>query len=106
MRSPSRFMNAVTCSAAGSTSGTSTCVAPTTSRRRSARPAFLPVRAKVTPVTTREANTKARIGSSSVTSHLDLDDLLDPEEPGGLHQDAGHNHHLSHLLFEQQVHMV
>src|SRR4029450_6555357 len=77
-----------------------------TSRRRSASPAFRPLSAYVMPVTINEPNTNARIGRSSVTLHLDLDDLLDPEEPNRLHDEAGDDHNVAHALLEEQVHVL
>src|SRR5689334_14672163 len=50
-------------------------------------------------------NRKASSGSSMVTSHLDLDNLTDPEEADGLHHDRADEHHLPHRLAEEQLHL-
>ena len=55
-----------------------------------------------TTATSSEANEKRESGSSIVTSHLDLDDLPDPDEADRLHDDRADEHHLAHVLVEKQ----
>src|SRR5688572_10629162 len=76
---------------AGSEPGT-----PSSPRRRSM--AVLP-RSSDIPIaaTSSEMKRNPIRGSSTVTLHLDLDDLANPDEPDGLHDDGAHHHHLPHL---------
>src|SRR4029450_117734 len=73
---------------AGSPPGT-----PSSPRRRSM--AVSP-RISVIPIAVAGSEMKRRPirGSRNVTLHLDLDDLFDPDDPDGLHDDGAHHHHL------------
>src|SRR5262245_38533932 len=78
---------------------------PISSRRRSMTPAPCGASAIAAPATRSETNTKPSSGSSSITSHLDLDDLADPEVADRLHDDGAAHHHLTHALLEQEAHV-
>src|SRR6185369_3305579 len=54
--------------------------------------------------TSADPQTNAKM-TSSMGLHLDLDDLADPEETGGLHDDGASDHHFSQRLGEQQLHL-
>src|SRR3989304_3799297 len=71
--------------------------------RRSMAAPRLGISATAAAAPTGEPNTNARSGSSITTLHLDLDDALDPQEPERLHDERGHQQHLSHALAKQHV---
>src|SRR6478672_10351073 len=62
--------------------------------------------ASAAATTSSEANRNASRGRSIVTLHLDLDDLADPQEADRLHHDRPHQHHLAHVLAEEQLHVL
>src|SRR5829696_6140773 len=76
------------------------------SRRRSIAVARRGIIAIAPAVMIRVPNTNASSGRNIVTLHLDLDDLLDPQEAGGLQRQRAEQHHLPHPLAQEQVHVV
>src|SRR5947207_8343675 len=57
------------------------------------------------PAISSDAKRNASSGSSSVTLHLDLDDLLNPDIANDLHHDRRREHHLAHMLAKQRLHV-
>ena len=78
----------------------------TSSRRRSSVPAPLGASAIAPAVDSSVTKMNPSTGISSVTLYLDLDDLANPEVPDRLHDDRAQDHHLAHVLVEQQRHVV
>src|SRR3954447_12041514 len=78
---------------------------PVTSPSRRSMALALGDNAIATPPMSSEAKTNARSGSSSVTLHLDLDDLANPDIPNHLHDDRDHQQLLAHSRLEQQFHV-
>src|SRR5204863_5653725 len=58
------------------------------------------------PATTIRPNRNASTAMSIMALDLDLDDLPDPDVANRLHDDGNDEHHLTHVLPEQQVHVV
>src|SRR5690242_4666497 len=84
-------------------SGALACT-PTISSRRSTMVAERGASALAATATSADPQTNAKM-TSSMGLHLDLDDLADPEETGGLHDDGASDHHFSQRLGEQQLHL-
>src|SRR3954470_10661602 len=78
---------------------------PVTSPSRRSMALALGDNAIATPPMSSEAKTNARSGSSSVTLHLDLDDLANPDIPNHLHDDRDHQQLLAEFLVEEQLHV-
>src|SRR5215203_2792355 len=53
--------------------------------------------------TSSETNRNPIRGSSTITLHLDLDDLANPEEADRLHHDRAKDHRAPHLRFDQRL---
>src|SRR5438094_10414822 len=63
-------------------------------------------RAYASAVISSDPHTNASTGNKSVTLHLDLHDLLDPEKTNRLHHNRRHDHHLPDLVLEQHLHVL
>src|SRR5581483_11727921 len=102
--SPMRFRNATALLA--NCASSALVGAPVTSpRRRSIAAASPGANAYAAPTTTALAKRNASSGRSRVTSHLDLDHLTDPQIADRLQHDRPHQHHLTHVLAEEEVHV-
>src|SRR5258705_162288 len=63
------------------------------------------VRAMPAPKMSSETKTNPSNGNSSVTSHLDLDDVSNPEVPDRLENDGAGEHYSAHRLAKQELHL-
>src|SRR3990170_8447056 len=104
--SPTRFRNASIETYRGVASVSVTRTAISSSIRRSIPAAGFGSTARAMAAIRREPNTNASSGRSMDTLYLDLDDVLDPQEPQGLHHKRPDQHHLSHAFAKQQVHVL
>src|SRR5919201_6481954 len=78
---------------------------PVTSPRRRSIVVEVGESASATPAMSSEAKMNARSGSSSVTLHLDLDDLANPDVANHLHDDRDHQQLLADSRLEEELHM-
>src|SRR6266550_3191566 len=103
--SPTRFIKPMSDWRRGLFSASWSSLRVSSSRRRSIATALPGIITSAIAVMISDPKTKARRGRTIDTLHLDLDDLLDPYEPDGLHDDRGHEHHLPHAFAEEHVHV-
>src|SRR4030095_1854860 len=100
---PTRFNVSATFSKLGP-SRTGFADGPAISPRRWRMTAAFPGDRAMTPAATSSVTVaNAMRGSSSVTLHLDLDHLADPDEADHLHDDRRPEQHVTDLLLEQRL---
>src|SRR4051812_5750985 len=104
--SPTRFMKPMIDWSLGFSTSSAMRPVVSSSMRRSIAPARLGMRAIAIAAMTIDPNTNASNGRNIVTLHLYLDDLLDPQEPDGLHHERAGQEHPADWLAEEHVHVV
>src|SRR6478735_165253 len=106
-RSPTRLtMPTMAWKALRSAGGATSRSAVSSSIRRSIALARLGMSAYAAAMTISEPKANASSGNIIDTLHLDFDDLTDPDVPDRLHHDGGQQQHLTHVLAEEDVHVV